>query len=73
MLEARRCKDMPDPKATFGLDRRKSRLHIDFRQQRVSGRFLRTKFKVVVNLKTAKALGLTIPSAVLARAEEAME
>jgi putative tryptophan/tyrosine transport system substrate-binding protein len=44
-----------------------------FKTEREGPRMRRTKFEMAVNLKTAKALGLTIPEVLLATADEVIQ
>ena len=59
------------------IDRRSARAHFGVRARAAKPAELPieqpTKFKRVINLKTAKALGLAIPSSLRLRADEVIE
>jgi putative ABC transport system substrate-binding protein len=44
-----------------------------YKKPRRFGTILDIKFEMVLNLKTAKALGLTVPRSILLRADEVIE
>jgi len=48
-------------------------VRLDSRQPSPRGAHAPMKFELVINLKTAKALGLTIPQSVLVRADRVIE